>query len=324
MAGDRAGKLTPVPADVPGGLSAADETYHQPGDSQLWSESWYFDFATRDGTLGGYVRLGVYPNQSVCWYWACVVGEGRQLVTVIDHEVRPPRPPSLEIRTDGLWADHTIEVPFDHVTLGCEAFALGLDDPTEVYGQMVGERVPFGLDLEWETDGHTYPYPGGVTRYEVPCLVHGELIVGDERIELDAIGQRDHSWGERDWWTIGWTWTSGWLEDGTRFHGTALRHGDQAIPYFPGYVQTPGGDLRAVDQTAATAEPGPGPAGLPASAAVTVGDLQMEVTPVAFAPVLLVGPDGRTSRFPRALCRFREPATGRAGVGWTEWNQPIL
>jgi hypothetical protein len=28
------------------------------------------------------------------------------------------------------------------------------------------------------------------------------------------------------------------------------------------------------------------------------------------------------SRFPRALCRFRDADTGRRGVGWTEWNQP--
>jgi hypothetical protein len=322
-----------VDAAIPEGLAAPDERHHPPAEGRFWGESWYFDFATRDGSLGGYVRLGLYPNQSACWYWACVVGEGRRLVTVIDHEVAPPKPPSLELRGDGLWADHTIEVPFDHVTLGCEAFALGLDDPAEAYGPMVGERVPFGLDLEWETDGAAYPYPGGVTRYEVPCRVHGEVLVGDERIELDAIGQRDHSWGERDWWTVSWTWTAGWLEDGTRFHGTALRHGDDVVPYHPGYVQPPGGPLEPVDRTAATAETGdtagtagtaggPPRMGMPTAGTVTVGDLRLDVEPVAFAPVLLVAPDGRESRFPRALCRFREPATGRQGVGWTEWNQP--
>ena len=33
-----------------------------PGEERLWGESWYFDFANREGTLGGYVRLGLYPN----------------------------------------------------------------------------------------------------------------------------------------------------------------------------------------------------------------------------------------------------------------------
>jgi hypothetical protein len=315
-------------AVTPAGMSTADERHHPPGDEPWWNESWYFDFATTDGTLGGYVRLGLVPNQGVAWYWACVVGEDRPLVIVADHDVALPRARSLEVRAEGLWADHTIEVPYDHVTLGCEAFALGLDDPAEVYaaggtggsGGARGERVPFGLDLEWDTDGGVYPYPPGTTRYEVPCLVHGEVLVGDETIAFDGIGQRDHSWGVRDWWVLGWTWTAGWLDDGTRFHGTAARLGDQPVPYHPGYVQPSGGPLEAVDHTAS--QPVLGDDGLPTADTVTVGDLRLDVTPVAFAPVLLDDGAGRVSRFPRALCRFADAATGRRGVGWTEWNQP--
>ncbi len=305
---------------IPAGLAAADELYHPPGEGPWWGESWYFDFATRDGSLGGYARLGLYPNQGVAWYWACVVGEGRPLVSVVDHDVSPPRAPSLEIRADGLWADHNVETPFDHMTLGCEAFALGLGDPAEMYGSPRGDRVPFGLDLEWETDGAAYAYPPGTTRYEVPCRVHGEVLVGDERIAVDAIGERDHSWGERDWWVLGWTWSAGWLDDGTRFHGTTVRLGDDVVPYHPGFVQPPGGPLAGVDHTAATQALGQH--GFPTSATTSYGDLSLVVEPVAFAPVLLEDGAGRVSRFPRALCRYRDPATGRTGAGWAEWNQP--
>jgi hypothetical protein len=316
----RRAMLSGVTTSPPPGLTAADELHHPPGGEAWWNESWYFDFATRDGALGGYVRLGLYPNKGVAWYWACVVGEERPLVIVADHEVAPPRSGSLAVRADGLWADHTVEVPFDHMTLGCEAFALGVDDPAEVYGTARGDRVPLGLDLEWETDGSAYAYPPGTTRYEVPCRVHGTVLVGDESIELDAIGQRDHSWGLRDWWTLGWTWTAGWLDDGTRFHGTAVRLGDQPVPYHPGYVQVPGGPLAGVDHTAS--HPELGAHGLPTADVVEIGDLHLDVTPIAFAPVLLDDGAGRTSRFPRALCRFRDAAGDRRGVGWTEWNQP--
>ena len=34
----------------------------RPATERLWGESWYFDFTNREGTLGGYVRLGLYPN----------------------------------------------------------------------------------------------------------------------------------------------------------------------------------------------------------------------------------------------------------------------
>lgn len=310
------------------GAGPADERRHEPGPEEFWNESWYFDFTNDAGTLGGYVRLGLYPNLGVAWYWACLVGNGRPLVTVIDHELPLPRAGSLEVRGEGLWADHTVETALDHMTLGCEAFATGLDDPADAYGPMRGDRVPFGLDLEWDTDGGTYAYPG-VTRYEVPCRVHGEILVGDEQIEFDGTGQRDHSWGIRDWWTLAWCWTAGRLADGTRFHAVDVTLADDPV-YATGYVQDPGGHLRAVggvvrDQVL-------GANGFPESATVTLTAdaadgadafeaLDLSVVPVAFSPVLLTAPNGRVSRFPRALCRF-DTGDGRAGVGWTEWNQP--
>ncbi len=314
----------------------ADERRHEPGSEALWSESWYFDFATADGDLGGYVRVGLYPNLDAAWYWAYVVRPGQPAVAVLDHHVPLPRA-GLDLRTDGLWAAHECETPLEHWTLGLEAFGLALADPTDAYGEPRGEQVALGLDLEWETEGGAYSYPG-VTRYEVPCRVHGELLIGDTRLEIDARGQRDHSWGVRDWWRFGWTWTSGWLDDGTAFH--AFRPAVEGWNFEPGYVQPPGGPLTPIDGFSPRTETGPD--GLPTGAGFgldflegkwTQGDqnaskktgsglsLELDVEPLALAPVLLEGPDGQVSRFPRALCRYTA-ADGRTGHGWTEWNQP--
>jgi len=297
--------------------ATADEQRHLPEGEELWSESWYLDFFDPDQGIGGYVRLGLYPGQQTAWYWACVVGPGRQLATVIDHEVPIPPTPSHEIRTEGLWADYTVETALDHVSVGVEAFAVGVDDPSEVYGDLRGDRVPFGLDLEWETDGGTYAYPG-VDRYEVPCRVHGEVLVGSETLQLDGWGQRDHSWGPRDWWGMAWSWTAGRLDDGTRFHGTSVDIGGVPV-YGTGYVQAPGGPMVATDQVGRSEELGAH--GLPDRASWRIADLDLAVDPVAFSPVLLVAPDGRESRFPRAWTRYTA-ADGRTGHGWTEWNQP--
>ena len=87
--------LPPRPAVEP-----ADEGIHPPGDERLWSESWYFDFVAPDGSIGGWIRLGLYPNWGVCWYDALVCGPGRSTVAVVDHEVALPRRPSLEIRSE--------------------------------------------------------------------------------------------------------------------------------------------------------------------------------------------------------------------------------
>lgn len=295
----------------------ADEGRHQPDAEPLWSESYYLDFFDVDRGVGGYVRLGILPNLGRAWYWACLVGPDRPLVTVIDHDVPLPGPRSQEIRTEGLWADYTVETALDHVTVGLEAFAVALDDPADTYGDLRGDRVPFGLDLEWETDGGTYAYPG-VSRYEVPSRVHGEVLLGHETIHLDGWGQRDHSWGARDWWSIAWSWTAGRLDDGTRFHGTGVELGGEPV-YGTGYVQAPGVAMVGTD-VARHAET-LGDHGLPSAATWTVGDLDLAVAPVAFSPVRLDAPDGRVTRFPRAWTAFTA-ADGRTGHGWTEWNQP--
>ena len=306
-----------MPDQVPMAVAAADEGSHPASGEELWSESYYLDFVDPALGVAGYVRLGVCTGLGRAWYWACLVGEDRPLVTVIDHEVPLPVGGSREIRTDGLWADYIVEEALDHVTVGVEAFAVAVEDPAEVYGDLRGERVPLGFDLEWETEGGTYPYPG-VTRYEVPCRVHGEVLVGSEKLTIDGFGQRDHSWGTRDWWAIEWSWTAGRLDDGTRFHGTSVALGGEPV-FGTGYLQAPGAALVGTDDV--HREQVLGAEGLPTSATWRVADLDLTVEPVAFAPVGLVAPDGRTGRFPRAWCRF-ESGDGRTGHGWTEWNQP--
>jgi hypothetical protein len=294
----------------------ADERRHAPGDDLLWNESWYFDFAASDGSVGGYVRLGLYPNLRTAWYWACLVGPDRPLVIVVDHDVSLPTVPgSLEVRTNGLWADHNCESPLEHWSLALEAFAVSLDDPLEAYGAAWGERVPFGLDLEWETDGAVFRYPPGLDRYEVPCHVHGEVLVGAERVEIDGPGQRDHSWGVRDWWTQAWCWTSFRLADGSAWH--AVIPAD--TPFSIGYEQVPGQEPEGVAYAAVAPVPGAG--GIPLGASLAVGSTDFTVDPLAWAPVLLTAPDGRTSRFARGMAQFRR-VDGVEGTGWIEFNQP--
>ena len=72
-----------------------DEGRHAPDTAdQFWNESWYFDFATPDGKVGGYVRVGLYPSLGTTWYWAYLVGEGRPLIALRDHEVPIPKSPA--------------------------------------------------------------------------------------------------------------------------------------------------------------------------------------------------------------------------------------
>lgn len=303
-------------SDIPA-VSPSDEGRHEPGQEQFWGESWYFDFFAPDGSIGGWVRIGLYPNLGVTWYHAFLVGPDRQTVAVADYETPLPKGGGLELRTHGLWADHICETPLEHFTVVNEAHGLGVDDPADLYEATPrGDQVPVAFDLEWETVGQPYHYIA-TTRYEIPCTVHGTIDVGQERIELDGFGQRDHSWGVRDWWQFGWLWTAGRLGDNTRFHGSDIRVPQLDIGF--GYQQRDG---EMVTTNAVNADEDLGPHGFPTRANVAIGDLALGIEPIAFAPALLTW-EGRVSRFPRAMCRFTA-ADGRDGLGWTEWNQPEL
>ncbi len=178
---------------------------------------------------------------------------------------------------------------------------------------------PFGFELEWETDRAGYQWPPITPRYEIPCQVHGEVLVGDRRIEVDGWGQRDHSWGAaRDWWSMAWNWTAGRLDDGTRWHtaGAFTGLGEMGVAYV-----LPAGSDEFEQHAEIHVDATVGREGLIERATLRFGDLELEIEPVAWSPVLLTHPDGREDRFPRALARVRA-ADGRGGLGWVEWNQP--
>ena len=166
----------------------------------------------------------------------------------------------LELRGSGLWVDLQCLVPFDHMTVGLEAFAIHLDDPSEALGRLWGERVPFGLDLEWDTTGRLLTPASGASAqlqsYEFACRVHGDVLVGDERIELDGFGSRRHAWGAAHPWTAPWSRvvTADGPVPGDSHDGAALAEA-------PLLVRTADGTIR-VDRSLALVHPShPGDAG---------------------------------------------------------------
>ena len=269
-------------------LTKADERRHPPTDHPHWEEWWYFDFVADDHGLGGFARLGLRGGRA--WWWTAITARERPLVVVRDHDVDPPRGGTLEIRAAGLWAEPVCETPFDHWSLGLEAMAVALDDPTEAYAGERGDPVPLGLDLEWEASSSPLLTPERHS-YGQPCHVHGEVLVGRERIPITGLGIREHGWGPVDWWGRTWSWAAGHLADGTPF-GRGLE----------------GRTVVDLDQEALVAGGRLGPTA--------------RLHPVAHAPLQIPGgPHARVSRLARAVCRV-VTEEGRTGWGWAERLQP--
>ncbi|GFG65366.1 phosphotransferase [Mycobacterium kubicae] len=295
-----------------------DELAHTATAEPLWSESWYADFVAAAEGLGGWFRLGLIPNQGRAWIHALLCGPDLPTVAVIDVDVPVPADP-WAIRTDSIELRHAADAPLHTYRVDLRARGQSYPDPSALLRGEAGEPVDVALNLEWTTNGTPYQYRV-TTRYEIPCTVSGTVVVKHARYQIDSVpGQRDHSWGVRDWWSMNWMWSALHLDDGTHLHGLHLtipNTGELGI----GYLQSAEGPLTELQSV--TYREAFAPSGLPLDTNLTLnpGDLAADVEVRAHAPVLLTADDGRVSQFPRAWVDITT-GDGRRGVGWMEWNR---
>jgi hypothetical protein len=258
---------------------------HQPGTDRLWGESWYFDYASVDGSVGGFVRVGDYPNLGRRWFWAYVIDGSRAVGCALDHPLTGSR--------DAPWqtTDPSLRL---------------LVEPASDCWHITAEGDGFGMDLTWREQAPGYVYARG-SRLEQPGWAVGDVSVDGKPFPLDGPGQRDHSWGVRDWWRLGWTWCAGWLSDGTRFHATVLDTRGRIAP--DGYLMAPGRPLEPVRDGAVHQD------------ALRMNDTLLEFADIGHITIDLPSPDGGSSRLRRAMTRVRTGAMQR-GIGWRERNSP--
>lgn len=176
------------------------ERLHESNGHPDWVEVWDNWFVIPEDRIGGYVRLTIRPADSVAWYWGALIGlGGHRLVTVLADDLPLPAGNSMELRAPSIWTETTVLRPFEHLTTDLEAFGVSIDDPTEVWNGAYGNRIAVGFELDWDTEGAPGPSPvAGTTGYRLVGRMHGEVLLGDSRWELEGIGVRDHWWGVPD------------------------------------------------------------------------------------------------------------------------------
>jgi hypothetical protein len=258
---------------------------HRPGTDRLWGESWYFDFASVDGSAGGFVRVGDYPNLGRRWCWAYVVVGPRAVGCALDRPLTGDR--------DAPW--QTTD----------PSLRLSIESAPDCW-HIAADGDGFGMDLTWRRQAPAYVYTGG-SRLEQPGWAAGIVSIDGTSLPLDGPGQRDHSWGVRDWWRFGWTWCAGWLSDGTRFQATLLDARGRIAP--DGYLMAPGRPLEAVHNVVVHED------------TVRMNDTLLEFADVAHITIDLPSSAGRPGRLRRAMTRVRTGAIQR-GIGWRERNIP--
>jgi hypothetical protein len=299
----------------------SDEGPHRAEPTPLWNESWYFDFADARNGVGGWIRLGCMPNEGIAWITALVSGPQLPTIAMLDFQAGVPADPG-QVSADGIELVLTATEPLQEYRVTVRGRGQAHRDPAALLRGDAGDEDDIALEMEltWTTVGAPYQYRL-TPRYEIPCVVSGTLTYGGNEIELEGVpGQRDHSWGARDWWSgLEWMWCALHLDDGCHLHAV-----DARVPGAPnvaiGYLQQPGSDL--VELETISVRESFSANGLPARTTMTFdpGGLVATVEFRGHAPVRLVSASGQVSHFPRAWVTVTT-ADGRTGVGWIEWNR---
>ena len=204
------------------------------------------------------------------------------------------------------------------MTLGCEAFAVGVDDPAEVYGDLRGDRVPFGLDLEWETDGGGLPVD---RHHPLRGALHASTARSSwatRRSTSTASASATTAGACATGGASGGCWTAGWLDDGTRFHTTRVRV--PGLEAFAPGLRAAAGRHRSSRSTSCTAEEELDDHGFPTRGLARVRrrstwpSSRWRSRRCTWSTTTAPGPG--IARFPRALCRFDDqPTAARASAG---------
>lgn len=175
-------------------IAGSDEHRHRPSGEPNWYEAWLLDFVQTDASTAASFELVLWPNRKRASFITSVVRPGRPLISLVELDAAAPRPPGLELRAPALWTELGIQTELEHVTVDLEAFAVELDDPDDVFAGAFGVRIALGCELEWESaaPARRGPQPQA---YSLPCVVHGQLLIGSDVLEIDGFGWRSHRWG---------------------------------------------------------------------------------------------------------------------------------
>lgn len=169
-----------------------DEGEHPIGEDRQWLEAHRLDVFCSDARAALSLMVVKHPGLGRASFVAAYLREDLQPIVLSELDIALPSD-RWEIRASGLWADHTCETPLDHWSYGLEAFALAIDDPSELLGAARGDRVPLGWELEFEASQEAVWL--GRECYQQVGAAHGIVLTEDGETTLEGAALRTHWWG---------------------------------------------------------------------------------------------------------------------------------
>lgn len=209
--------------------AAGLEANHSPTENPFWQESWYFNFSDPKSGVWGLSRIGYRPSKGVAdgLLLAVIDGKPEVLYAPVGRSLDSAK---VEMDSPRLVRTNALEYRCEEALSRWRITAKT-------------SRLDFDVTFAAETPAHLFPAmdakqaSAASDHYEQSGRVTGKLRIGGIERTLDGRGQRDHSWGPRDWSGVGdWIWLSGQFESGWCMNWWSVGEGEGAtITGFVGY-----------------------------------------------------------------------------------------
>jgi len=207
------------------GDGRADDTdvVHEFGSHPDWNESFYFNFYDREKDICGFMRIGLKPNRDEKSMFFFLMMPDGSLIAARDTERFNNSEFSVKgLRYQKLEPEKRWRIEYSGDMARTDGAASG--------------KAKVSMDLEFEARHKIFNYRDCVTAEKVEMSkiaasehteqygrLRGRLIIDGDEVVLDALGERDHSWGVRDWIApTMWIWLTAQFSDGIAMNLTKL------------------------------------------------------------------------------------------------------
>lgn len=210
-------------------LTAADEGVHETGSAGNWNESRYVDFWDAAQRIGGWLRIGMRPNETRAEMSVCVylpdgriafrfhrpaisgngLGAGGQKWSVVEPFVRN------RVSYDG-----PVHVLDDGWQLADPraAYAASPEAACRIELSVTSLGLPAVMGADQDDIARIFLPGQADCHYQHLAWTVGKIEVGDQCWRVTGEGGKDHSWGPRNWHAKTYfRWHTGVIDEGTGF-----------------------------------------------------------------------------------------------------------
>lgn len=223
------------------------DVLHEPGTDPDWSESFYFNFYDRKNGILAFMRIGITPNKGKKnFFCGLIMPDGEFLVNKSELPLLGEPLEAGLLRFERIIPERLWSLSFDG-----PLFRTGPDSlegrAKRVQFKVLFESLNKIFDYRECVSGHKEIVSGRVASEHLEQFgrATGSMILGDSVFEISALGERDHSWGVRDWNAPKmWIWLTCQFSEEHALNVTKLVMGDEEVD--AGFVHINGRNVRLI------------------------------------------------------------------------------